>query len=517
MTSQKGQRMNREKHNRQKILIAADSDINRSILSDMLGDEFDILEAENGIQAITLLQRFPEEIVLAFLDIIMPEMDGFQVLTIMNERHWIEEIPVIMISAETVPNFVERAYELGATEYISRPFDGRIVRRRAINTIMLYSKQKKLVELVADQIYEKERNNSLLIEILSNIVEFRNGESGLHVLHIQTITEQLFNRLVQMTDQYHLTAEETALIVTASALHDIGKIAIPEEILNKPGKLTPKEYEIIKTHSTQGASLLSSLPFRQKEPLVKIANDICRWHHERYDGTGYPDGLVKDEIPISAQIVALADVYDALSSERVYKKAYSHEKTVEMILRGECGCFNPLLLQCLTDIAADLPERLKIGALSKRNPFRLRTATEKILRHGDLSVSDGTLRLMKHEKTKYQFFASLSHEMRFELTAMPEVLSLSPWCAHQLGLDEVILNPFSNEKILEIIDEEVIRTMRRLLAVTTPENPMVELDCLLNFKGKCRWCKVAVRSMWSEDMPPQNTGLIGKIIDIREE
>ena len=292
--------MDRKIRNKQKVLIADDSDINRSILADMLGDEFEILEAQDGAQAIILLQQFLEEIVLVFLDIVMPEMDGFQVLAVMNKRRWIEEIPVIVISAEMSSAYIDHAYDLGVTDFISRPFDGSIVRRRALNTIMLYSKQKKLIGLVADQIYEKEKNNSLMVEILSNIVEFRNGESGLHVLHIRTMTDLLLKRLVQITDRYPLTPQDISLISTASALHDIGKIAIPEEFLNKPGRLTAEEFRIIKTHSVQGANLLKRLPFRQKEPLVKVAYEICRWHHERYDGRGYPDGLLGNQIPISA-------------------------------------------------------------------------------------------------------------------------------------------------------------------------------------------------------------------------
>ena len=210
---------------------------------------------------------------------------------------------------------------MGVTDYISRPFDALVVHRRVVNTIMLYAKQKKLVGMVADQIYEKEKSNRLLISILSHIVEFRNGESGLHVLHIQNITQLLLRQLMQMTDQYHLSSEDISLISTAAALHDIGKIAIPSEILNKPGRLTAEEFEIMKTHSTIGASMLEQLPLREEEPLVKIAYQICRWHHERYDGCGYPDKLQGEEIPIAAQIVALADVYDALTSERVYKKS----------------------------------------------------------------------------------------------------------------------------------------------------------------------------------------------------
>ncbi len=352
---------------KERILIADDSAMNRAILTEMLGDGYEILEAEDGRQAVSILQT-DASIDLLLLDIMMPNMDGFDVLTMMNKYHWIDEIPVIMISAENASSFVERAYDLGATDYISRPFDMAVVRRRVINTLMLYAKQKRLVRLVAEQVYEKEKSSSTMINILSHIVEFRNAESGLHVLHIQTATDILLRTLVQKTDKYGLTAADIFLIRTASALHDIGKISIPESILNKPGKLTKEEFETMKTHTTIGADILDKLPFQQESELVKTAYSICRWHHERWDGRGYPDGLKGDEIPIAAQVVALADVYDALTSERCYKKAFDHDTAVQMILNGECGQFNPLLLECLTS-AAQLPTELgqSAAAESHRN------------------------------------------------------------------------------------------------------------------------------------------------------
>ena len=352
---------------RSKILIVDDSEMNRSILADMLGDEFEIIEAADGVQAIAMLQRLQNEISLVLLDIVMPQMDGFAVLTVMKQQHWLEDVPVIMISAENTSAYVEKAYEMGVTDYISRPFDALVVHRRVVNTIMLYAKQKKLVGMVADQIYEKEKSNRLLISILSHIVEFRNGESGLHVLHIQNITQLLLRQLMQMTDQYHLSSEDISLISTAAALHDIGKIAIPSEILNKPGRLTAEEFEIMKTHSTIGASMLEQLPLREEEPLVKIAYQICRWHHERYDGCGYPDKLQGEEIPIAAQIVALADVYDALTSERVYKKAFSHAVALRMIVHWECVAFTSLLLACLRAVAEQMQADLVVEFFINKN------------------------------------------------------------------------------------------------------------------------------------------------------
>lgn len=303
---------------------------------------------------ISPLEQHGREISLVLLDIIMPGMDGFEVLSYMNRRQWIEDIPVIMISSEHTETSIRHAYELGAVDYINRPYDAKIVYQRATNTIKLYAKQRRLLSLITDQINEKEKNNQMMIRILSQIVEFRNGESGSHVLHINKLTEMLLDRLIQKTDQYQLDGQMVSMIATASSLHDIGKIGVDEKILNKPGKLTKEEFEIMKTHTVIGAAMLEHLENYQDEPMVKVAHEICRWHHERFDGNGYPDGLKADEIPISAQVVSVADVYDALVSERVYKKAFSHEKALQMILNGECGQFNPILIDCLKEISEEI-------------------------------------------------------------------------------------------------------------------------------------------------------------------
>ena len=346
---------------KQQILIVDDSEINREILKEILKEDYRILEAANGEECLEQLERYGTGISLVLLDIVMPEMDGFEVLAAMNQNHWIEDIPVIMISSEDSDSYIRRAYEMGVSDYISRPFDAKIVYQRVLNMIKLYAKQRRLIRLVTRQIYEKERNNRMLIGILSQIVEFRNGESGLHVIHINLITQLLLEQLVKKTGKYQLSWEDRLLIVTASALHDIGKVGIDEKILNKPGKLTKEEFEIMKTHTLIGAQMLDNLDIYRNEKLLKFAYEICRWHHERYDGKGYPDGLVGEEIPISAQVVSLADVYDALVSERVYKKAFSHEKALEMIRNGECGTFNPLLLQCMTEAQNKLKTMMEVA------------------------------------------------------------------------------------------------------------------------------------------------------------
>ena len=351
---------------KQQILIVDDSEINREILKEILKEDYRILEAANGEECLEQLERYGTGISLVLLDIVMPEMDGFEVLAAMNQNHWIEDIPVIMISSEDSDSYIRRAYEMGVSDYISCPFDAKIVYQRVLNMIKLYAKQRRLIHLVTRQIYEKERNNRMMIGILSQIVEFRNGESGLHVIHINLITQLLLEQLVKKTGKYQLSWEDRLLIATASALHDIGKIGIDEKILNKPGKLTKEEFEIMKTHTLIGAQMLDNLDMYRNEKLLKLAYEICHWHHERYDGKGYPDGLVGEEIPISAQVVSLADVYDALVSERVYKKAFSHEKALEMIQNGECGTFNPLLLRCMTEAQDKLKTMMEVAEKNKK-------------------------------------------------------------------------------------------------------------------------------------------------------
>jgi putative two-component system response regulator len=380
-----------------KILIVDDSEMNREILSSILGDEFDILEAADGKECISVIRKYGRDIALVLLDIVMPEMDGFEVLEFMNKHEWIDDIPVIMISSEDSAASVKKAYEMGVSDYINRPFDVEVVHRRVFNTIKLYAKQRRLIALITNQVYEKEKNNRILIEILSQIVEFRNGESGRHVLNVNIITGILLEQLTQITDKYNISWSDRLIITTAASLHDIGKIGIDEKILNKAGRLTPQEIEKIKEHTVIGASILENMELFKDEELVKTAYQICRWHHERYDGRGYPDGLKGEEIPVSAQVVALADVYDALVSRRVYKKSYSHEEAMKMILGGECGDFNPVLLQCLTEAQDKIKESIVI---KEENGISCRRNVMKKLR--------------KYEDTKEHLMESITQDIQRE-------------------------------------------------------------------------------------------------------
>lgn len=341
-----------EKAKKNRILIADDAELNRDMLTMMLGSQYDFVYAVNGKEAVECLEK--EEIDLVLLDINMPVMDGFDVLTVMNNRGWIEDIPVIIISAEDSNEFITRGYQLGVTDYIRRPFISIVVQKRVDNTLLMHSNQKRLIRLVEKQIYDREKFSNAMINIFSNVIELRNHESGSHTLNVQIITSLLLRRLVQLTDRYHLSKADISRISSLSALHDIGKIKIPENILNKPGKLDADEWELMMSHSAEGDAILAHADLDQESEFVKTARAICRWHHEKYDGGGYPDGLAGDDIPIAAQVVSLADAYDALTSERCYKSAFSHERAMEMILSGECGAFNPLLLNCLEDISEAL-------------------------------------------------------------------------------------------------------------------------------------------------------------------
>ena len=495
-------------------MIADDSEMNRSILADMLSDEYEIIEAEDGQEAVEVLRKYESEIDLLLLDIVMPNMDGFEVLEVMNQNRWIDDVPVIMISAETASTHVERAYGLGCTDFINRPFDALVVHRRVINTILLYGKQKKLVGLLADQIYEKEQQNAMMIEILSNIVEFRNGESGLHVRHVRLLTEMLLDHLMDKTDRYGLTRNDIVLISNASALHDIGKISIPSEILNKPGRLTKEEFEVMKSHTVIGGQMMDDLPDYQTEPLVKVAREICRWHHERYDGRGYPDGLVGEDIPISAQVVALADVYDALTSERVYKPAHSHEKALAMILNGECGTFQPLLLECLVESSDIIQREMAVDTVARGDQRIIENTATELAQYEELSSADRTLHILEYERSKYRFFMDMSKDILFEYTCDPPMLALSPWGARRLGLEESIVDPHVGGRLQDQVGPQELSD---LLRHTTPEEPIVEYRCQARLDGQIRPVLITSQAMWSSDEPPQYTGAIGKVLETREE
>mgnify|MGYP002542673339 CR=1 FL=1 len=497
---------------KQNILIVDDSEINRSILADILGEEYGIFEAADGVEAIEMIQKHMMELSAVLLDIVMPRKNGYEVLTVMNQKGWIEEIPVIIISAESGSRQVEQAYNLGATDFIMRPFDALIVHRRVVNTVLLYAKQRKLLSLVVDQINEKERLSNTLVDILSHIVEFRNGESGQHIVHIRTFTEVMLRQLQRTTERYALKKADIAQISLAASLHDIGKIAIDEKILNKPGRLTQEEFEVMKTHSAIGAQMLEKLPNYQNTQLVRTAWEICRWHHERYDGRGYPDGLKGDEIPISAQTVALADVYDALISNRCYKKAIPHETAVQMILRGECGVFNPLLLDCLQQVEGILnTEFIHLHAQARQITHR---GLIKELLHGENAfASERSLNLIDQERMEYAFFSAMTEELQFKYTVSDDTLSVSPWSTEKLGIDKFLTDPLHNEKILQILGESACRDIQNAILDRTPEDPAFHYECPLFMNGLPRRHRITVQTKWLDGKCVE---VVGRAVDIHD-
>lgn len=342
-----------------KILIIDDSEKNRGELTEMLEREFDVINASDAKQGIEMINKYGEDIALLLLEVKICRMSGFEVLTYMKHSGLTENIPVIIISDEKSESFIRRAYDLGAVDYIGRPFDFQTVYKRVLNTIKLYAKQRRLEKLVARNMVEKEKNNRMLIGVLEQVIEYRNGESGIHVSHIKILTEMLLDKLMQKTDKYNLSWSQRMMIITASALHDIGKVGIEEKIINKTEKLTEEESNEMKMHTLIGAAMIENLDEYKDEELMQIAYGICRGHHERYDGKGYPDGLKGDDIPIGAQVVALADEYDRLVMGRPNKKSVSHEQAVNMIKDRECGKFNPILVEFFLEISDEIKARLQ--------------------------------------------------------------------------------------------------------------------------------------------------------------
>ena len=497
---------------KQKILIADDSEINRALLMEILGDGYEYLEAENGVRAVELLREHTD-IALVLLDIMMPQMDGFDVLKVMRCYSWLDEIPVIMISAAKDTANIERAYDLGVADYMRRPFERVMVLRQVQNVLMLYAKQKRLTRLVTDQVYEKEHNSVLMISILSHVVEFRNSESGLHVLHIRTLTDLLLHRLAQKTDRYQLDESNIALISTASALHDIGKIVIPEEILNKPGRLTAEEFAIVKNHTVAGAQMLQDLgqAIARDEPLLQVAHAICRWHHERWDGNGYPDRLKGDEIPIAAQVVALADVYDALTSERCYKHAYDHDTALRMILNGECGAFNPLLLNCLQESSEQLRTELTRSEWDRGFRQETHRLSEEILHREALPRENRSQLLLEQEKERTDFYAAQCGGIRFDYDLLAG--SVTVYDYHAEPMQQKKVTDFAQGKGLSFLNEQDRRKLSKAISRATPEAPDVVLPVMVQRDGKPHLHRMALHTIWSGAGVRRCVNVLGQLTD----
>lgn len=498
---------------KEKILIADDSEMNQMLLEEILSDKYEYVMAKDGTEAVDILEK-NEDIDLVMLDINMPKIDGFGVLEIMNLRHWISEVPVIIISSESDVDFIRRGYDLGASDYISRPFDLTVVRRRVENTLMLYARQKRLVRLVEEQVYEREKTNNTMINILSHVIEYRNNESGQHILHVRMMTDILLRRLIAITDKYPLTETDISMIASVSALHDIGKISVPKAILNKPGKLDPEEWEIMKSHAAIGDSMLCDIGMQQSETLMNLAHEICRWHHERWDGRGYPDGLKGDEIPISAQVVAMADVYDALTSERCYKKSFDHATAIKMITNGECGAFNPLLIQCLLDVQDQLFENMH--ADPRRFDYRqeAKRLSDEMLEQKELTPDNRAHSLLTFEQKKAEFFAEQCGGIQFEFDRWTNTVHLKDWNA---PVDQREKSMYLTEwNDVSLLSEKDWLALHEKLKATTPERPEVKMIVQILVNGEYRWQRLTVKSLWTTKHK-EYAGVLGHFEDIQDE
>ena len=489
-----------------RILIADDSKMNQQLLSEILGTRYDYLYADDGVQALDLLHEH-FDIDLLLLDINMPHLDGFGVLEVMRQRNWTQEIPVIIISSEDDADLIQKAYDLGVTDYIGRPFNLAVVRRRVNNALTLYVRQKDLVHLAEEQVYEREKTNTTMINILAHVVESKNFESGTHILHVRTITDLLLHQLVKMTDRYPLSQADISMISTISALHDIGKINTPAEILNKPGKLTREEFEIMKAHTIEGDRLLDDMALPQNDPLMRTAHEICRWHHERWDGRGYPDGLKGDEIPISAQVVALADVYDALTSDRCYKKAFSHETALQMILNGECGAFNPLLLDCLKAVDDQLRTCMQHEPSSFDYQLDSQRLASEMLEQRSLPNDNLALKLLPIEQAKTEFFSEQSGGIQFVYDHWIDKAILTDWDADEAHRRVTLY--LSEGQDSDLLSREDIERIREQVSLATPTNTDVTLSVTLRKDGKSLPYTLRVRTIWPSD-DGAHTYLVGQ-------
>jgi response regulator RpfG family c-di-GMP phosphodiesterase len=329
---------------RKVMLIVDDIEMNRAILKEIFTPEYDILEASNGVQALNIIREKNSSITIVLLDLIMPEMDGFEVMTTLNTEGYLPKIPVIVITAENDSENESNVLGMGASDIIGKPFIPNVVKRRVNNVASLYNYQSNLEGIAEDLSHRLRASNDAVIDTLISLIEHRSLESGQHILRIRKYTMTLLEQMIEMTSKYNINEDMIRTMSEASALHDIGKVVIPDAILNKPGRLTPEEFEIMKTHTTEGAKVITGMGMIKDSLYSNYAYNICKYHHERWDGRGYPDGLKGAAIPICAQVGGVADVYDALTTKRVYKPAYTHEQAVEMITNGECGIFSDELM-----------------------------------------------------------------------------------------------------------------------------------------------------------------------------
>lgn len=514
---------------REKILVVDDAEINRAILDELFCREYDILEAENGLEAIKQIEAVNGELAALLLDIVMPEMDGFGVLKYLSEKQLIQQIPVFLITAETSSEIAMQGYEGGVVDVITKPIvSPALVRKRVNNAIELYRSRRNLsalvekhVKTIREQSEQLKRTNVSIIDMLSSVIEFRSGESGQHVRRIRHATQILLTRMQKTVPQYRITDDEIDFISNAAAMHDIGKISVPDYVLNKPGRLTKEEFEQMKKHTVYGCGILEMIPFFKGEKIFSYSYDICRHHHERWDGRGYPDGLKGDEISIGAQVVSIADVYDALVSERVYKKAFPREKARDMIAGGECGCFNPLLVQEFLKIEPELYETMyKENEAVKDNDERIEWMRKAPIEENETKLSERTIQLLEMERKKYQILSELSGELLFDFRRQTDAVDLNERFVKLFGGSCQVLHAADYFRHCDLMKEEDKKLLLEDLSKMTRENSRYEGEFLMKTKsGRWEWFSLIFHGLWgtAEDECAGYIGKMTSIHDLKEE
>lgn len=506
----------------ERLLIVDDVELNRALLGEMFRTEFLLSEAENGREAIEVLEEKHGEIVAVLLDLVMPELDGFGVLKEMTYRGWIGRIPVVMITAETSDTVMQKGYEMGAADIISKPFNPNIVRQRIHNVVEQYNYRHKLEVLVEEQTRELRRqskelreNSVQLIDILSAIIEFKNMESVQHIYNLRVITKMLLTELANSHKEYGLTEEIIEASSEAAAMHDIGKIAIPDYILNKPGKLTPEEFEIMKTHTIRGCEILDKIAAVRNLVYFNYCYEICRHHHERWDGKGYPDGLLGDETPIWAQAVSLADVYDALISKRVYKDEVESEKAVQMIMEGECGVFNPVLISCFLRVLPEIEGYIVQGVQERREEKIVPVSVETPVHVSPTDISSRTLRLLERERQKYQILSDLSEEIVFDYDLQKDQITFSEKYQILTRKNLVVKDFKMNLDQYSAVPQEERIHLLDIMNRITPEHPVSRFQLRLDLDGRgLQWYDAYLYSVWDWEYEPVCVSYIGKLINV---
>ena len=511
-----------------KILIVDDVELNRAILCELFAGDYEILEADNGKTAVELMEQHHDEIAIVLMDIVMPVMSGLEALEIMNAKGLIAKTPVFLITAESSNDAISKGFRLGVVDVVLKPFNPDNICQRVNNIIELYRYRYKLEKLVQEQMTKIEKQNEQLrnfnvamIDTLSTIVEFRDCESGQHVQRIRQLTKIMLKELGRQNAEYKMSDKTIEDISMAAALHDIGKIAIPDYILNKPGRLTAEEFAIMKEHTLYGCEILESIDsLKQNKEQYRYHYNICRWHHEKWDGSGYPDGLIGKEIPIYAQIVSLADCYDALTSVRCYKGAFTHEESVQMIEKGECGAFSPDLLQCFLKIAPGLPEILQSDdglpavVYHYQHPNTEKFSGKKCY-SCDMDKNSRVARLLEIEREKQKALFALGGDIIFDYDVEKDLIIFSDEYKNIFGGECVVTNAkeaiYSSMPILQ----EDLQQLAELTKALTEENSGYVKDVrLINKFGEEKWYRIHINSIWDKENYGVMLSIVGRMVSI---